>query len=49
MREALSDLAGGPLSAWSWQKDCLSSSLGGLNLRRAMLHAPSAYVGSLYQ
>ena len=49
MREALSNLAGGPLSAWSWLKASLSSSLGGLNLRRAMLHAPAAYVGSLHQ
>ena len=49
MREALSDLAGGPLSAWSWLKASLPCSLGGLNLRRAMLHAPAAYVGSLHQ
>ena len=49
MREALSDLAGGPLSDWSWLKASLPSSLGGLNLRRAMLHAPAAYVGSLHQ
>ena len=49
MREALSDLAGGPLSDWSWLKASLPSSLGGLSLRRAMLHAPAAYVGSLHQ
>ena len=49
MKEALSDLAGGPLSDWSWLKTSLPSSLGGLNLRRAILHAPAAYVGSLHQ
>ena len=49
MRGALSDLAGGPLSDWSWLKASLPSYPGGLNLRRAMLHAPAAYVGSLHQ
>ena len=37
------------LSAWSWLKASLPSSLGGLNLRRAMLYAPAAYMGSLHQ
>ena len=40
MREALSDLAGGPLPEWAWLKASLPSSLGGLNIRRASQHAP---------
>ena len=47
MREALSDLAGGPLSDWSWMKATLPSSLGGLNVRVASLHALAAFIGSL--
>ena len=47
MREALADIAGGPLSDWSWQKAALRSSLGGLNLRFANQHAPAAYVSSV--
>ena len=49
MREALSDLAGGPLPEWAWLKACLPSSLGGQNIRRASLHAPAAYISSLVQ
>ena len=49
MLEALSDLAGGPLPEWSWLKASLPSSLGGLNIRRASLHAPAAYISSLVQ
>ena len=49
MRDNLSDLAGGPLSDWSWLKASLPCSLGGLNLRQALLHAPAAYIGSLQQ
>lgn len=49
MRDALSDLAGGPLSDWAWQKASLPSSLGGLNIRSATLHAPAAYISSLVQ
>ena len=49
MRDSLSDLAGGPLSDWAWMKASLPSSLGGLNLRQAMFHAPAAYIGSLHQ
>ena len=45
IREALSDQAGCPLPDWSW----LPSSLGGLNLRRAALHAPAAYISSLHR
>ena len=49
IREALADLAGGPLSEWSWLKASLPSKYGGLNIRRASLHAPAAYIGSLEQ
>ena len=49
LRQALSDLAGSPLSDWSWLKASLPSSLGGLSLRRASLHAPAAYIGSFHQ
>ena len=49
MRECLSDLAGGPLSDWAWLKASLPSSLGGLNIRSANLHAPAAYISSLAQ
>ena len=49
MRDALSDLAGGPLPDWSWLKASLPSSLGGLNIRQASLHAPAAYTSSFLQ
>ena len=49
MRNTLSDLAGGPLPDWSWLKASLPSSLGGLNIRLASLHAPAAYIGSFQQ
>ena len=49
IREALSQLAGSTLSNWSWSKASLPSSLGGINLRQAVLHAPAAYIGSLHQ
>ena len=49
MLEAISDLAGGPLPNWAWLKASLPSSLGGLGIRRASLHAPAAYIGSLNQ
>ena len=49
MREILSDLVGGRLSDWTWLKVSLPISLGGLNLRRAVFHAPAAYIGSLQQ
>ena len=49
MREALSDMLGSPLSDWAWLKASLPSSSGGLGLRQATLHAPAAYIGSLYQ
>ena len=35
------------LSDWSWEKATLPSSLGGLNLRLASIHAPAAFIGSL--
>ena len=47
--EALSDLAGSPVCDWAWLKAYLPSYSGGLNLRRACLHAPAAYIGSLDQ
>ena len=47
IREALEDITGSPLSDWSWSKANLPSSLGGLNLRSAVLHAPAAYVSSI--
>ena len=49
IRGALSDLVGGPLPEWSWLKASLPSSLGGLGLRRALFHAPAAFIGSLRQ
>ena len=49
LQEALSNLAGSPVSDWAWLKASLPSSRGGLNLRRACLHAPAAYIGSLDQ
>ena len=49
MRDALSDLAGGPLSDWGWLKASLPSSCGGLNIRSASLHAPAAYISSTTQ
>ena len=42
MREAVSDLAGCPLSDWSWLKVSFPSSLGGLNIQQATLHSPAA-------
>ena len=47
MREALTDLTGCPLFGWAWLKASLPSSRGGLNIRRATLHASAAYIGSL--
>ena len=47
MLEAVSDLAGGLLHSWAWMKASLPTSLGALGLRRASLHAPAAYIGSL--
>ena len=49
MHDALSELVGSPLTEWAWLKASLPSSRGGLNLRRASLHAPTAYVGSRAQ
>ena len=48
MSEAVSDLAGCPLSHWSWLKASLPSSLGGLNIEQAKLHAPASFIGSVY-
>ena len=46
MRDALSDIAGGPIPEWSWLKASLPVSMGGLGLRRALFYAPTAYIGS---
>ena len=46
VREALQDITGGPLSDWAWLKANLPCSLGGLNLRSAVVHAPAAYISS---
>ena len=47
MREAITDLTGGPLPDWSWLKASLPTSLGGLGIRCASTHAPAAYISSL--
>ena len=49
MREALSDLAGSPLPDWAWLKASLPSSLGGLNIRRASVHAPAPHISPFQQ
>ena len=49
MIDALSDLSGSPLSDWAQLKASLPSSLGGLNIRRACLHASAAYISSIVQ
>ena len=49
MRDAVSDVAGCPLSDWAWLKSSLPSSLGGLNIRHATLYAPAAFIGSIHQ
>ena len=40
MRDALLDLAGGPLSDWVWSKASLPTSFGGLGVHQALRHAP---------
>ena len=47
MREALSDIAGSPLSDWAWEKATLPTTLGGLGLRSASLHASVAFLCSI--
>ena len=53
MWDAVSDLSGGPLPDSSWVKatlpSSLPSSLGGLGIRQASLHAPAAFIGSFDQ
>ena len=46
VREALESTLGGPLSDWSWLKATLPSSMGGLNLRSAPLHASAAFIAA---
>ena len=47
MREALSDMAGSPLSDWAWEKATLPTTFGGLVLRLGSLHAPVAFLCSV--
>ena len=49
MVDTLCNLVGGPPPDWSWLKASLPSSLGGLSIQRASLHAPAAYIGSYQQ
>ena len=49
LRNALSDIVGGPVPEWYWLKASLPCSLVGLGLRQTLLHAPAAYIGSLEQ
>ena len=46
---SLSNLVGGSLSTWSWDKASLPVAFGGLGLRRASLHAPAAFIASSFQ
>ena len=49
LRDALSALAGCPLTDWAWRKASLPSSMGGLGVRAATLYAPAAFIGSFHQ
>ena len=49
IRETLKAIVSGPISDWSWSKASLPSSLGGINHRSAVLHAPAAFVASSVQ
>ena len=49
MRDALSHLAGAPLSVWSWHKASLPYSLGGLGIQKAVLQPPAANLSSYLQ
>ena len=42
--KAVDNITGGPLSNWFWSKANLPCSMGGLNLRSAVLHTPAAYI-----
>ena len=44
----LSRLVGGFPSSWSWSKTTLPIDMGGLGLRSARHHAPSAFIGSVH-
>ena len=46
LREALSDIAGSPLSDWAWEKATLPTSLGGVGPRSASLQAPVVFLCS---
>ena len=41
---ALESTIGRPMSDWSWLKASLPSNLGALNIRRASLHTPAAFL-----
>ena len=49
MRDTLGAITGGSIPDWAWLKASLPSSRGGLNIRRASLHSPAAYISSLKQ
>ena len=49
MYDFISDLAGGPLSDWSWLKASLPVSYGGLWIRQASLHTPADFIGFYVQ
>ena len=49
VHDVLETTMGGHMSDWSWLKAFLPSSLGGLNLRSASLHAPAAFLASTLQ
>ena len=43
------DMAGSPISDWSWLKASLLVSRGGLGLRQSALHASATYVSSIVE
>ena len=49
IRTTLQSILGRPISEWSWLKSSLPSNRGGINLRRAILHAPAAFIASAFQ
>ena len=46
MFEAVAFLVGGSFSEWSWFKVSFPISYRGLGVRRALLYAPAAFIGS---
>ena len=47
VRKCLEHMCTGPLTAEAWAQATLGTSVGGLGLRLAWLHAPAAYIASL--